>query len=70
MESRGRTHVQPRPAGIAPIPVDRRLPSGVPVDVAFTLESLRHLAEQGNRFARFIYEQERIALGIDRPSRH
>jgi hypothetical protein len=40
---------------------------GVPVDVLITLESLRQLAEQGNLAAKWLYEEERVKLGIDRP---
>lgn len=68
MESRGRTHVQPRPPDAKPMIFDRRLPSGLTPDVVFTLEALRHLAEQGNQFARFMYEEEMRTLGITPPS--
>ena len=40
---------------------------GIPVDVLMTLESLRQLAEQGNLAAKWLYEEERVKLGIDRP---
>jgi hypothetical protein len=41
---------------------------GIPYDVLMTLEALRQLAEQGNRAAKWLYEQERTRLGIDRPT--
>jgi hypothetical protein len=68
MERRGIMLVQPRPLGVPPIPLGVRLPSGVPYDVALTLEALRMLAEQGNRVAAFVYEQECRSLGITPPA--
>lgn len=44
--------------------------TGIPPDVLLTLEAIHLLAEQGNIAARWLYEQERIRLGIDRPSYH
>ena len=41
---------------------------GIPLDVLMTLESLRQLAEQGNRAAKWMYEEERRKLGIDLPA--
>lgn len=41
---------------------------GIPVDVLMTLEALRQLAEQGNLAAKWLYDQQRVQLGIDRPS--
>lgn len=41
---------------------------GIPIDVLMTLESLRQLADQGNRAAKWIYEEERRKLGIDLPA--
>lgn len=64
MESRGIARIQPRPAGVAPIPLDVRGREGIPFDVMFALEAIRQQAEQGNAFARFLYEQECKALGI------
>ncbi len=40
---------------------------GIPLDVLMTLEAVRQLAEQGNLAAKWLYEQERERLGIDRP---
>jgi hypothetical protein len=40
---------------------------GIPMDVLMTLEAIRQLAEQGNRVAARLYEEERRKLGIDRP---
>lgn len=68
MESRGRTIVQPRPYDVPPFILDLRNREGVPQDTVFALEAIRHLAEQGNNFAKFIYEYERSRLGIDRPA--
>lgn len=65
MESRGIQRMQPRPAHIAPL--NLRAVEGIPGDVLFALEALRQQAEQGNQFAKFMYEQERESLGIDRP---
>lgn len=48
----------------------RRRIEGLPLDVLLTLESLKLLAEQGNRTAAALYASERIRLGIDRPSWH
>ena len=67
MESRGVQRIQPRPSGVAPIPLGVGGSEGIPYDVLFALEALRQQAEQGNRFARFMYEYEREKLGIDRP---
>jgi hypothetical protein len=68
MESRGRLLLQPRPAGVAPIPLGRRTAEGLPFDVLMALESIRQLAEQGNVVARTLYEMERERLGLDRPA--
>lgn len=42
---------------------------GIPVDVLFTLEAIRQLAEQGNKVAERLYWTERVRLGIDVPKR-
>lgn len=68
---RGRTMIQP------PGPDDRQTVlanardmtrtgtgTGIPSDVLMTLEALRHLAEQGNIAAGWLYERERERLGI------
>lgn len=64
MESRGVQMIQPRPAGVAPIPLDIRGRQGVPMDVMFALEAIRQQAEQGNLFAAWMYDQECKKLGI------
>ena len=46
----------------------RRRIEGLPIDVLETLEAIRLLAEQGNRVAKELYEEERERLGIDRPA--
>lgn len=69
LESKGVQLIQPRPDGEKPIPTDMKGIEGIPFDVMFALEALRQLAEHGNSFARFMYEQERQALGIDTPKR-
>ena len=56
-----RMKLQP-PAGKTP-DFDRRI-SGLPGDVLLTLESLRALAEQGNRVATQLYERECKRLGL------
>ncbi len=69
IESRGRTLLQP------PTPEDRSVvrelqlhrPVGggkLPFDVVFTLETLRHLADQGNLVAKDIYDYETRRLGL------
>lgn len=65
MESRGIMRIQPRPTGVAPIPLNVRGREGIPVDVMFALEAVRQQAEQGNRFAKWLYERECAELGID-----
>lgn len=67
LESRGIQRVQPPGPGDRLIPLQVRGREGVPFDVMLTLEAIRQLAEQGNALARFIYDQERRALGIDVP---
>lgn len=64
---RGIAIVQPRPAEEAPISTTKKGAEGIPFDVLFALEAVRSLADTGNLFAKFVYEQEREALGIDRP---
>ena len=68
---RGRSVIQPptesdraaiRAASLSPKHIE-----GIAADVLMTLEALRLLAEQGNLAAKYIYEEERIKLGIDRP---
>lgn len=41
--------------------------SSLPIDVLFTLEALRLLADQGNIVAQELYWSERVRLGIDIP---
>lgn len=65
MESRGILRIQPRAPGVAPIPLNVRGSEGIPVDVMFALEAVRMQAEQGNLFAKWLYEREAAALGID-----
>jgi hypothetical protein len=65
--TRNRQLLQP-PAPGTPLPaLTARRAEGIPLDVLFTLESLRQLGEQGNQIAMRIYEVERARLGIDRP---
>ena len=61
LEGNQRMKLQP-PSGKTP-DFDRRI-SGLPGDVLLTLESMRALAEQGNRQAAMIYEYETKRLGL------
>jgi len=45
----------------------RKTIEGIPIDVLFTLEAIRMLAEQGNEVAKNLYWAERVRLGIDIP---
>jgi hypothetical protein len=47
----------------------RQTIENIPVDVLFTLEAIRTLAEQGNEVAKRLYWKERERLGIDVPRR-
>jgi len=61
LEGNQRLKLQP-PEGKTP-DFDRRI-AGLPGDVLLALESMRALAEQGNRIAAQIYEYETKRLGL------
>lgn len=66
-------HMVQRPPGEAAIASfaelahRRKTIEGLPVDVLFTLEAIRLLADQGNEMAKRLYWSERVRLGIDTP---
>ena len=62
LEGNQRLKIQP-PEGRARGEFDRRI-SGLPGDVLLALESMRALAEQGNRIAAQMYEYETKRLGL------
>lgn len=61
IEQNMRMKLQP-PVGKTP-DFDRRI-NGLPGDVLLALESLRMLADQGNRMATLLYEKECKRLGL------
>lgn len=48
---------------------ERKRINGLPMDVLLLLESLRLLADQGNKVAAFLYEKERQRFGLA-PAKH
>ncbi len=69
IESRGRTLVQPPTEAdakvVREIQLHRPVAAGkLPFDVVFTLEALRHLADQGNAVAKDLYDYETRRLGL------
>lgn len=63
MEANQRLRLQPPASEAQRREWDRRI-AGVPGDILLTLESLRLLADQGNRIAAWLWEREVKRLGL------